>query len=41
MAYVFGIDGTENFVPEPKQSYENQQQSYADDLETWNLCVKS
>lgn len=41
MAYVFGIDGTEEFIPDPIQSYENQQQTYADQLETWNLSVKS
>ena len=38
MAYVFGVDGTEKFIPDEK-SYENIQQDYLDDLERWNESV--
>ena len=38
MAYVFGVDGTEKFIPNEK-SYENIQQDYLDDLERWNESV--
>ena len=38
MAYVFGVDGTENFIPDEK-SYENIQQEYSDLLDKWNESV--
>ena len=38
MAYVFGVDGTEKFIPDEK-SYESIQQNYLDELEQWNRSV--
>ena len=41
MAYVFGTDGTEKFIPDPNQQYETLQQTYADQLDIWHLAAKS
>tara|TARA_B100000965_G_scaffold305961_1_gene264894 strand:+ start:4375 stop:5646 length:1272 start_codon:yes stop_codon:yes gene_type:complete len=38
MAYVFGIDGTEKFIPD-ERTYENIQQEYSNDLHRWNQSV--
>ena len=39
MAYVFGVDGTEQSIIEPQQSYKNLQQEYLDELDRWNRSV--
>ena len=39
MAYVFGVDGTEQSIIEPQQSYKNLQQEYLDELDRWNQSV--
>lgn len=39
MAYVFGVDGTEQSIIEPQQSYKNLQQEYLDELDRWNKSV--
>ena len=41
MAYVFGIDGTEQAIPEPNRDYENSQQEYSDLLYQWEGQVRS
>ena len=38
MAYVFGIDGTEKFIPD-ERTYENIQEEYSNDLHRWNQSV--